>query len=317
MWWIAPATPARIPAAPPSDAVEPRVVDHLDDRAARRGPPRRPSAPRRLELDLAGRVRAVAELVLEPLDVDRVALAVGREARQEEAGDAALGLREHEERVAHRRRAEPLVAGDLVLGAGAAAVERPRRRGVGAHVGAALLLGHRHAAERARFLSASGDACAPSYSRDVRRGSHSAAISGCLRSAGIDRVGHRDRAADAGLDLAEQHEAAPRGRRARPAAARATAARAGRARRRARISSCHAGWNSTSSIRLPKRSWVRSFGGFSFATAPARITAGRPQIAPSSRARSSAQSPPSRRAPRRGPGRTRRRCGPRAAAPGW
>ena len=54
-------------------------------------------------------------------------------------------LREDEERVAHRRRAEPLVAGELVL----AVADRLGARRVGADVGAALLLGHRHAAERA------------------------------------------------------------------------------------------------------------------------------------------------------------------------
>ena len=34
------------------------------------------------------------------------------------------------------------------------------------------------------------------------------------------------------------------------------------------ISSCQAGWNSTSSIRFPNRSWVRSTGGFSLARRP-------------------------------------------------
>src|SRR3954467_12108411 len=34
------------------------------------------------------------------------------------------------------------------------------------------------------------------------------------------------------------------------------------------MSSCQYGWNSTSSTRWPYRSWVRSFGGFSFATRP-------------------------------------------------
>ena len=103
-------------------AVEPGVVDHLDDRrhaAALLADQPRPGAA---ELDLAGGVRAVAELVLEPLDVDPVALAVGGEARHQEAGEPALGLGEDEEGVAHRRRAEPLVAGELVLGA------RARRR---------------------------------------------------------------------------------------------------------------------------------------------------------------------------------------------
>ena len=43
-----------------------------------------------------------------------------------EAREPAVGLREHEEEVAHRRRAEPLVAGELVLGRRPAAVQRPR-----------------------------------------------------------------------------------------------------------------------------------------------------------------------------------------------
>src|SRR5438093_8664941 len=75
-------------------AVEPRVVDHLDDRrdaAALLADHPRPGAPK---LDLAGGIRAVAELVLEALDVEAVALAVGGPARQEEAGEAARGLGE-------------------------------------------------------------------------------------------------------------------------------------------------------------------------------------------------------------------------------
>ena len=69
-------------------AVEPGVVDHLDDRrhaAALLADHARPGA---VELDLAGGVGAVAELVLEPLDVEGVALAVGRPARHQEAGEA-------------------------------------------------------------------------------------------------------------------------------------------------------------------------------------------------------------------------------------
>jgi hypothetical protein len=46
---------------------------------------------------------------------------------------------------------------------------------------------------------------------------------------------------------------------------------------------------------LPKRSWVRSWGRFSFASTPSRIVSGRPQIAPSSVNRPSAHSAPSRR----------------------
>ena len=70
-WWIACATPARMPGGGAEHAVEPGVVDHLDDRrhaAALLADHPRPGAA---ELDLARGVRAVAELVLEPLDVER------------------------------------------------------------------------------------------------------------------------------------------------------------------------------------------------------------------------------------------------------
>ena len=50
---------------------------------------------------------------------------------------------------------------------------------------------------------------------------------------------------------ARARRTARRARRARPAADRATAARAARAATARRISSCHAGWNSTSSTRCP------------------------------------------------------------------
>ena len=165
-------------------AVEAGVVDHLDDRrhaATLLADHPRPGAA---ELDLAGGVRAVAELVLEPLDLDRVALAVGGEARHQKAGEPALGLGEDEERVAHRRRHEPLVAGERVLGARAAAVQRRRRRWCWrarpsrpASRSSPCRTGRRACRRRgaARRRSAS----------EVKRGSHSAAISGCLRSAGI------------------------------------------------------------------------------------------------------------------------------------
>ena len=68
------------------------------------------------------------------------------------------------------------------------------------------------------------------------------------------------------------------------------------------MSSCQEGWNSTSSTRLPKRSWVRSFGGFSLASRPSSIVSRRPAIAPTERIVSTAKSPPSREtASTRGP----------------
>ena len=96
-------------------AVQARVADHLDDR--------RDAAPGfadevgqgSVQLDLRARVGAVAELVLQALEVDLVTGAVGQDPRHEEAGHAGLGLGQHQEHVAHGRGAEPLVPGQLVL----------------------------------------------------------------------------------------------------------------------------------------------------------------------------------------------------------
>ncbi len=73
--------------------------------------------------------------------------AIRREARHEEAGQSALRLREHKERVAHRRRHEPFVPGDAIrvtiaFGTG----------DIGPHVGAALFLRHAHAHGHAALL---------------------------------------------------------------------------------------------------------------------------------------------------------------------
>ena len=137
-------------------AVEARVVDHLDDRRDAAALVADHLGPGAAELDLGGRVRAVAELVFQALDVDPVALAVRREAGEEEAREAALGLRQHQECVAHRGRHEPFVAGQLVLGAGTAAIERNCGGGVGPYIGATLLFGHPHAAEGTRLVGARG-----------------------------------------------------------------------------------------------------------------------------------------------------------------
>src|ERR1044072_5475804 len=136
--------------------------------------------------------------------MEGVALAVGCPARHQEAGDAGLCLGEDEEGVAHRRRAEPLMADYLVLGAGPAAVQRRRGGGVRAHVGAALLLGHRHPAEGA-VLALGRHRGLVVVEREeplFPLGGHL----GLLAQRRDRRVGHRDRAADAALGLHQQHE---------------------------------------------------------------------------------------------------------------
>src|SRR3546814_5935036 len=61
--------------------------------------------------DLGRCVGTVAQLVLEPHQVDGVALPIGRDARREEAGKAFLRISERQEGIAHGRGAEPFMAG--------------------------------------------------------------------------------------------------------------------------------------------------------------------------------------------------------------
>ncbi len=162
-------------------AVEPRVHDHLQDRPHPSSLVAHQPRDRAVERDLGRRVRAVAELVLQPLDPEP-----GLWPLEQEAREPGRRLREHEERVAHRCGAEPFVP-----------VQQPHiavlsRHGlVCAHVRTALPLRHRHPAERVA-------------ARQPR-----SPLGGQVRlraQCGHRCERHRERAADAGLDLAEQHE---------------------------------------------------------------------------------------------------------------
>ena len=175
--------------------------DHLDDRADAASLLADAARPGTVEADLGGSVGTVAELVLEPVDVERVALAVGQDARDEVAGEPAGSLRGDEERVAHRRRAEPLVAAQRRL----AVAGRPRDGLVRAHVGAALALGQRHPAERACFLLGGTEPRVVARGGEAR---HPLVVErGLLPQRRERRERHRKRAADAGLDLGEREEA--------------------------------------------------------------------------------------------------------------
>ena len=68
-----------------ADTVEAGVVDHLDDRCDAASFIADAQRERVLEFDLARGIGTVAELVLEPLDADRIARAVGQHPVQEEA----------------------------------------------------------------------------------------------------------------------------------------------------------------------------------------------------------------------------------------
>ena len=81
------------PCRGPVDAVEPGARDHLDDgphTAALLAEERTESA---VELDLAGRVRPVSELVLQSLDAEHVALAILENPRHQEAAQSRRRLR--------------------------------------------------------------------------------------------------------------------------------------------------------------------------------------------------------------------------------
>ena len=128
-------------------AVQARESGHFDDGGNTTAFLADHAPPGTTEFHLAAGVGTIAHLVLQPLDLHCVLGAIGPVARHVEAGRAAFRAGHHEVRVAHRRREEPLVAGDQVLAAAPLATQRFSARGVGPHVGATLLLRHAHADE--------------------------------------------------------------------------------------------------------------------------------------------------------------------------
>ena len=173
-------------------------------------------------------------------------------------------LREHQEHVVHRRRGEPLVPvqGVLALDAG-----RPRLGDVGADVGAALLLGHAHAGERAALLGDRPDARVVRRRGERRRSTPSPARSS-TRSAGTAAYVIEIGQPCAGLGVGPGHEAGRAAyvgvRRRRPPAA-PTAPPGARDRPRAPSASARTGG------RRPRRC-----GGRSGRTSSARARAGWP-----------------------------------------
>ena len=234
-------------------AVEAGVVDHLDDgrhAAALLADHPRPGAP---ELDLARGVGAVAELVLQALDVESVAPAVGKDAREQEARQAARRLGQHEERVAHRRGAEPFVAGELVLAPGpppfsgraevvlARTSEPPCFSVIAIPQSAPVLSAWKRRGSvverqearlplRGELWLLAGSAGIPEY---VIESGQPAPASAC----------RRHEAGGLRATCAPPARGSLHGSEGRPEAAPFA------------ISSCHEGGTATSSMRLPKRSW--------------------------------------------------------------
>ncbi len=105
-----------------------------------------------LENHFTGSVGVVPEFVFQTLQQQRIDRAVGQEARHEEAGQAPRRLRQHQECIAHRGREEPLVTGEPILQSRAPRRGRDSARCVGTDIGAALLLRHAHAHQRALLV---------------------------------------------------------------------------------------------------------------------------------------------------------------------
>ena len=123
----------------------------------------------------------------------------GRQRGNEKTREAPRRLGQHEKRVAHRRRDEELVADEFVSLARALDADGNRPRRVGAHVRAALLLGHRHADRHALLLIGGNIARIVDARLDLRqplRGEVSLQF-----ETGRRGEGHGDRAAVAGLDF--------------------------------------------------------------------------------------------------------------------
>ncbi len=181
-------------------AIEPSELHHVDDRA--HAPALGAHAPGECirELDLGRCVRAIAELVLQALQAQCVDGSIGRKAGHQETGEPLRRLRQHQQAVAHGRRHEPLVADD-----GVALARRLGARGVGTHVGAALLLGHAHAERDARLVRPRHEARIVAARKHL---GHKLARQRRLGRERRDRCArHGDRTEVTGLDLRRHVEA--------------------------------------------------------------------------------------------------------------
>jgi hypothetical protein len=95
-------------------AVETRQRHHFEDGAHAVALLANDLGDRAVELGLGGGIGAVAELVLQPHEMNAVRLAIGEQARHEETRQAVRRLAQHQKSVAHRRGHEPLVAGQVI-----------------------------------------------------------------------------------------------------------------------------------------------------------------------------------------------------------
>ena len=245
-------------------AVEPRVAHHLDD--GRHAAPLFADelGPGAVELDLARRVGAIAELVLQALDVaSRCASPSGSQRgtkKQTSPRSVCASVRNASHIGAEQNHLWPVRLPVVARAASRASCWRARR---------SRPASRSSPCRRARPAFRSPARARGSY---VQRRSAAAPTrapaTASMRSAGTARVGHRDRDSRSPPRPAPDEERERRARRARPRRGSRHGDACSPCSTPARISACHAGWNSTSSTRWPKRSNVRSFGGCSLACTP-------------------------------------------------
>ena len=263
-------------------AIQPRVVDHLENRAHAAPFLAQQRGLGVVELDFARGVRAIAQLVLQPLQEEIVARAF---AASSAAAENTTVRRVPGPAPETRRTSAP----SRTICGRSADIPRPARPCRPARPAWCW----RARRSRLAFRSWPCQSARPTF----RPPGESVGRSACWRSAAPrfapasvlpaqrrhGGIGHRDRAAVACFVLRRHVEQR-----------RAGDVRAVRESRQGRlckpcdtlscISACQAGWNRTSSIRRPRASCVCSTGGLLLASKPQLITASVPNVSPSEQA---------------------------------
>src|SRR5580704_10266778 len=129
-------------------AIEAREGAHLEDGWDTASFLAQKRRPRVHELDFGRGIGAIAEFVLEALDINAVEASIGEAPRHEETGQSAATLRQHQVSVALRRRKKPFMPGDSI----GAVARTERARGIRPYIGTALLFRHAHADQATELL---------------------------------------------------------------------------------------------------------------------------------------------------------------------
>lgn len=130
-------------------AVKPRQTAHSEDLAYPFSFLPQQPAGRIQEFRFAAGVRAVAELLFQPLQTYGIALPVRQKAWNKKAGQPPFRLGQHQMRIALRHREKPFMPDKPV----AAVTALFRFGGIAEYVRAALFFCHPHANQRPRFCA--------------------------------------------------------------------------------------------------------------------------------------------------------------------